>query len=84
MTLYIATVRDRQTGEVMILEHEYKSKKAYKKDLWNNGYDIIRSTVYTKEEFDKILNEDGDMLEKMEIKRVKRNIRAKIRREIKK
>lgn len=47
---YIASVRDRQTRELMLIEHDYPTKKAFRADLAGNGYSI--RFIATEETFD--------------------------------
>lgn len=53
---YIASVRDRQTGKIEIIERDcYKTKKEFKEDLAGNGYTI--RFITTEEDFDKACEE---------------------------
>ena len=48
---YIASVRDKETKEHLILTYEYPTKKAFRSDLLGNGYTIYFIT--TEENFDE-------------------------------
>lgn len=49
---YIASVRDRETGKIQIIERDcYKTKKAFREDLAGNGYSI--RFIATEETFDE-------------------------------
>jgi len=41
MKKMIAVARDKQSKEIITIESEYESKAAFKKDLNNNGYEVI-------------------------------------------
>jgi hypothetical protein len=41
MKKMIAAARDKQSKEIITIESEYESKAAFKKDLNNNGYEVI-------------------------------------------
>ena len=51
MTLYIATVKDKQDGSVSVIKSEYKTKNAFRIDLHNNGYIILRNKIRTEKEY---------------------------------
>lgn len=49
---YIASVRDRETGKIQIIERDcYKTKKDFRADLAGNGYSI--RFIATEETFDE-------------------------------
>ena len=48
---YVASVRDSETKEIMIIEREYETKKAFMRDLRANGYRI--RFISTPEKFDE-------------------------------
>lgn len=48
---YIASVRDRETGKIQVIERDcYKTKKDFRADLASNGYSI--RFIATEETFD--------------------------------
>lgn len=47
---YIASVRDRETREIMLIEGDYPTKKAFRAELAANGYSI--RFIATDETFD--------------------------------
>lgn len=49
--LYIASVRDKETKEVKVIEREYETKKAFREDLLCNGYSV--RFIATEETFDE-------------------------------
>lgn len=72
MKKYIASVRDSETKKLMIIEDEYKSKKAFEVDLRGNGYRI--RFISTPEKFDEDCEKYNEIWEKN--KRVKNAIYA--------
>lgn len=40
MKKYIASVRDKETNEIILIEREYETKKAFYWDLRANGYAV--------------------------------------------
>lgn len=51
MTKYIASVRDKETRELKIIEMEYPTAKAFREDLYGNGYRV--RFITTEEKFDE-------------------------------
>lgn len=51
MTKFIASVRDSYDGQLMTIEKEYETKKAFESDLKGNGYKI--RFITTEEKFDE-------------------------------
>lgn len=49
--LYIASVRDRETKEIKVLQYDYPTKKAFREDLAGNGYSV--RFIATEETFDE-------------------------------
>lgn len=47
---YIASVRDKETKELVLIERDYSTKKAFRADLAANGYSI--RFIATEETFD--------------------------------
>lgn len=47
---YIASVKDRETKELMLIERDYPTKKAFMSDLHGNGYAV--KFISKEEEFD--------------------------------
>lgn len=48
---YIASVRDKETRKLMVIEKEYPTKKAFESDLRGNGFSI--RFIATEETFDE-------------------------------
>lgn len=48
---YIASVRDKETRELTLIEREYATKKAFEKDLRENNYSI--RFITTEDKFDE-------------------------------
>jgi hypothetical protein len=54
---YSATVRNRKTGEFVILENkEYPSISAFRRDINRNGYSVYHNHVADAERYNFILN----------------------------
>lgn len=51
MKKYIASVRDKETKKLMLIEREYDRKSDFYSDLRNNGYSV--RFITTEEKFDK-------------------------------
>lgn len=51
MKTYIASVRNKQTKELMTITREYETKKEFEEDLRGNGYSI--RFISTPEKFDE-------------------------------
>lgn len=51
MKKYIASVRDKETRELMIIEREYDRKSDFYNDLRGNGYSV--RFIATEETFDE-------------------------------
>lgn len=51
MKKYIASVRDKETKKLMIIEREYNNKKDFERDLRGNGFSI--RFISTPEKFDE-------------------------------
>lgn len=51
MKKYIASVRDKETKKLMIIESEYDRKSDFYVDLRNNGYSV--RFITTEEKFDE-------------------------------
>jgi len=51
MKKYIASVRDKETKELKIIEREYDRKSDFYTDLRNNGYSV--RFITTEEKFDE-------------------------------
>lgn len=51
MKKYIASVKDKETKEIVVIEREYPTKKAFKSDLIGNGY-MVRF-IAAEETFDE-------------------------------
>jgi hypothetical protein len=47
----IASVRNKETREIEVIEKEYETKKAFERDLKGNGYSI--RFIATPEKFDE-------------------------------
>lgn len=72
MTKYIASVKDRETKKVELIEREYDSKKGFETDLRTNGYAV--RFISTPEKFDEDCEKFAKQLE------LKRNV-AKAKRD---
>lgn len=72
MKKYIASVRDKETKKLQLMEREYDRKSDFYNDLRNNGYSV--RFITTEEKFD----EDCEKWhEKNELcKRIRKNIYA--------
>lgn len=72
MKKYIASVRDKETKKLQLIEREYDRKSDFYNDLRNNGYSV--RFITTEEKFD----EDCEKWhEKNELcKRIRKNIYA--------
>ena len=74
--LYIASVRDKETKKLQLIEREYDRKSDSYNDLRNNGYSV--RFIATEETFD---NECEKWHEKNELcKRIRKNIYASDKR----
>lgn len=51
MKKYIASVRDKETKKLMVIEGEYKNKKAFENDIRCNGCSV--RFITTEEKFDE-------------------------------
>lgn len=51
MTHYIASVRDKDTKELMIIERDYERKSDFYNDLRGNGYSV--RFITTEDKFDE-------------------------------
>lgn len=51
MTTYIASVRDKETKEVKLITRDYPNKKAFREDLYGNGYSV--RFITTEDKFDE-------------------------------
>ena len=51
MKTYIASVRDKETRKIQIIEAEYKNAAAFREDLYGNGYSV--RFITTPEKFDE-------------------------------
>lgn len=51
MKTYIASVRDKETRKIQIIEREYARKSDFYEDLRNNGYSV--RFISTPEKFDE-------------------------------
>ena len=49
--LYIASVRDKETKKLQLIEREYNRKSDFYNDLRNNGYSV--RFITTEEKFDE-------------------------------
>jgi hypothetical protein len=81
MKLFV-TVRDKETRQARILEMDYPSKKAFKRDIRANGLQLVHNMVYTEQEWEELQN-GGDFAKKMEYRIEYKRTMAKIRREVK-
>lgn len=59
---YVAFVRDSETKELMVIEREYPTKKAFAEDLRGNGYRI--RFISTPEKFDEDCEKYHEAVEK--------------------
>lgn len=53
--IYKAVVKNKRTGQLEILEMEYKNKKAFIRDIRGNGYAVNPMKVKPAEAFDYIM-----------------------------
>lgn len=75
---FIASIRDGETKELTIMEHDgYKTKKAFRDDLRGNGYQV--RFISTPETFDEDVHKYH---EKLERNRIHAQIRRDVRREM--
>lgn len=81
---YIALVRSKDTKQTEILEMDYPSKKAFKKDIRGNGLVLVHNFVYTPEEWQKMINEDREFTSWMEYRIEMKKVRSRISRRIRK
>lgn len=51
MKTYIASVRDKETKQIQLIEREYKNMAEFKTDLYANGYSV--RFITTPEKFDE-------------------------------
>lgn len=58
---YVASCEDAE-GNIVILEKTYSTKKAFKEDIKGNGYELRYGYIFTKEEYEKFINEDADFM----------------------
>ena len=76
-----ALTRNKQTKEVTILESEYPNKKSFKYDIRANGLELVRNFVYTESEWETIqTTDDSELHQKLEWNRVRKQIRARVKR----
>lgn len=73
MKKLVAVVKDTD-GRIDILKYEYKTKKAFEKDIKVNGYSIVYSYIFTTEEYEKFLNEDVKFMSWFEKRLNKRRV----------
>lgn len=62
MKKYIASVRDKETKEIMLIEREYKNKKDFEIDLRMSGYSI--RFITTPDKFDEACDKWYEACEK--------------------
>lgn len=58
---YVASCEDAE-GNIVILEKVYSTKKDFKEDIKDNGYKLRYDYIFTKEEYEKFINEDTDFM----------------------
>ena len=73
MKKLVAVVKNTE-GRIEILKYEYKTKKAFEKDIKANGYSIVYSYIFTSEEYEKFLNEDVKFMSWFEKRLNKRRV----------
>ena len=62
MKTYIASVRDKRTKKIEIIEREYPSAAAFRSDLYSNGYSV--RFITTPDKFDEACEKWNDACER--------------------
>lgn len=62
MKTYIASVRDKETKKIQIIEDEYPSATAFRSDLYGNGYSV--RFITTPDKFDEACEKWHDACER--------------------
>ena len=66
MNKYVASVRDKETKKIMVIEREYEKKKDFEIDLRLNGYSI--RFISTSDKFEETCNKYYEKLEERKYK----------------